>query len=1382
MANVFISHSSADSAWADKLHGWMITDGHQVFLDQHQNDGIVVGDEWERRLYERLRWADAVVCLVTQSYLESVWCAGEIGAARALGIEILPVRVGSADGSHKLLKSIQAVDVSESPEQAQQVLLSRLNVIDGGGGRGWPDDKTPYPGLRSFELDEHRVFFGRGSEITAIAERLRSPERNTAAVLTVVGPSGCGKSSLVRAGVAARIAGEGYWLVVPPIVPGTDPLGSLARALGELARERKIEFDSATFRQQLEVKGLNGIATDLLLAAGVQSRCKLLVVVDQLEELVTQTEADDRAKFVTSLAPALGGPIQVLATVRPEYLDALARDSSVGALTLRLQPIRPLDYEALRAVVEQPARVAGLRFEDGLVDRLITDTGTGDALPLLAFTLRQLARGVGRGGQLTLQRYTDTGGVQGALRQQADEALQAACTVTGLTEEQVIAELLDLVTIDEQGHPSKRRVVFDESSPALAGLRPFLDGRLLTTETVRNTTLVTIAHDSFLVNWPPLKTEIDAHVSALRARRVVENAARDWVAGNHDRAALLQGRPLAKALEDTGAEVEPIQSVAREMLRIPLRPRRRRLTTRVDLDGAAQKFLEVSAARDRARRRWRVLQVLAVMAILAVIAGFAVNSAVAAQRSAREAIAQQLIADARGHLEDAADPHYLHKLLVGKSLSSTQGDPLYQVVVDTASTYKIMQNPPLPGDPGRGVDEDPELAPTQAMTVSGDGGLIATGGKGNTVRLWDADRGAQVGQIVLNGKSAVWGVAFDPGGNRLAVAADNDVQVFDPRTSDSISMTMQHPAEVTAVAFSRDGDLIATGDFAAKVRVWNANTGIVVDEFDSAPGVPSAVARSVAFSPTGDLLAYTSGGGVGLRDVRGHQDVAMSAPGALSLAVAFNPRGDRLAVGHVGGRLQLLDGHTLKPVGELQAHPGSVTSLGFSPDGNRLATGGGDNLVNVWEVASLSGAGAGGAEPPVPEYTFRGHTRTVTAVGFARGGLRIVSASQDGTAREWSALVGQPIRAHQGEIKAVAFSPDNLLVASGGSDGTIRLWNTKTGADSGTIGTPSKPGDPSRAITSLDYNRDGSQIVAASNDGRVSQWLTRTGEKIRDLSFADPPGGAPIDDKRIRGVTFDHEGKRIAAGGFDGVIRVWDAESGRPLVATRTDRSPVDSADGPYVVSSVAFSPDDKYLVTGSGFDVQQPGRQAKGNNLVQIWDAAMLDPVGPALRGTNLTTVYAVQFNRRGDQVMSANSDGTVWIWNVTTRETIGTKPLFRDQTPVYSLALAHNADWIATGAGGGTVRVWDPLGKPPEDTPLQGHRKLVLSVAVSPNDKMIVSGSADGNLRLWPGQPAPADVTKAICDKLTVNPSHAQWQTWAQGTEGYDAPCEGLDPAPDG
>ena len=114
----------------------------------------------------------------------------------------------------------------------------------------------------------------------------------------------------------------------------------------------------------------------------------------------------------------------------------------------------------------------------------------------------------------------------------------------GVTRAQVISALLDLVTIDEEGRPTKRRAVLDELSRTMVDeLDPFVDARLLSTEAEGERTVVGVAHESFLMNWRPLKDEIDAQAAALRARRVVENAANDWVASGATTADAAARRP-----------------------------------------------------------------------------------------------------------------------------------------------------------------------------------------------------------------------------------------------------------------------------------------------------------------------------------------------------------------------------------------------------------------------------------------------------------------------------------------------------------------------------------------------------------------------------------------------------------------------------------------------------------------------------------------------------------------------------------------------------------------------------------------------------------------------------------------------------------------------
>ena len=104
MARVFVSHSGADAALADELHRWLTDGSHQVFLDQHPHDGIEIGEEWQQRLHERLRWADAMVCLVTLAYVSSTWCTAEVSIAQSRGSRLLPI-LAEPRVIHPLLKA-----------------------------------------------------------------------------------------------------------------------------------------------------------------------------------------------------------------------------------------------------------------------------------------------------------------------------------------------------------------------------------------------------------------------------------------------------------------------------------------------------------------------------------------------------------------------------------------------------------------------------------------------------------------------------------------------------------------------------------------------------------------------------------------------------------------------------------------------------------------------------------------------------------------------------------------------------------------------------------------------------------------------------------------------------------------------------------------------------------------------------------------------------------------------------------------------------------------------------------------------------------------------------------------------------------------------------
>jgi hypothetical protein len=151
VARIFVSHASEDRECAGQLHQWLVGEGHEVFLDRDLRDGIPVGDEWDKRLHERLRWADVVICVVTSAAVASTWCSVEVGIALSRGSRVLPVRA-EAGVVHPLLRSIQHADLAVDSTAARAELVEALRRVDAVGGWGWPDDRSPFPGLRPLDV------------------------------------------------------------------------------------------------------------------------------------------------------------------------------------------------------------------------------------------------------------------------------------------------------------------------------------------------------------------------------------------------------------------------------------------------------------------------------------------------------------------------------------------------------------------------------------------------------------------------------------------------------------------------------------------------------------------------------------------------------------------------------------------------------------------------------------------------------------------------------------------------------------------------------------------------------------------------------------------------------------------------------------------------------------------------------------------------------------------------------------------------------------------------------------------------------------------------------------------------------------------------------
>jgi class 3 adenylate cyclase/WD40 repeat protein/energy-coupling factor transporter ATP-binding protein EcfA2 len=1129
--------------------------------------------------------------------------------------------------------------------------------------------ECPYRGLLAFGPEHRDVFFGREEVMDDVRSRI-APGR----LLVVVGASGSGKSSLLQAGVLAEAQ------------------------RGELPRAGSARLITPGSRPPLD---LGKDPSELL-------------IVDQFEEIYTQCrDVGHRARFVEAML-SRAGPVVI--GVRADFYGNLSTDPALAFAAASNQVLLgPMVDDDLRRAIAEPARLAGLRLERGLVDVVLRDVGgEPGALPLMSHALRETwERRVGR--KLTLEGYRESGGVSSALAQTAD----AVWEETAEHDRPLLRNLfLRLTGLGDDTEDTRRRVPVAELIPERSSeqaVRTLLERLVEARLVVLDEETAEVAHEVLIRRWPMLRRWIDEDREGIRVHRRLGDAARLWDASGREPADLYRGTRLDAALEWAGQNRASLNGTEREFL-----------------DASVEEAARTQRSQVKANRRL-LRALVAAGCLLAATAGllvWALFQRSNAVHSAKVATSLALASDATS----VVSTNVANALLL--ALTGYQTDPTPQARTAVTLALQTAQSSGVdailrscgevndvafvPGGTSLavgcyngntalwnlaepGTRDEPVILPGGSGCDSVDGVALDTGARtlasgcanGNTL-VWGVARGKLHGApVTIPGGSScdkVDHVAFGSRGHTLAVGCANGNTVLwpmahgKPRGGKEILPSGRSCSGVDDLDFGSGGRTLAVGCADGNTLLWAIASGKPhgVAAILPAGRVCDSV-NGIAFAPDGGTLAVAcDDGNTRLWRLDGGKPygdpITLAGGSACDAAedVAFGSGPGTLAIGCNNGDTVVWNLEAASPSRETLTFTGgsscdSVNAVAFAAGGATLAVGCADGNTALREIVA--------GKPDEEALTLPGGDRCggVNAVAFT-GPLAI--ACQNGDTVLWRVAAGRvrggPTTLPGGnrcrQALAIALAIDGRSLAVGCGNGDAVLRNVAARAPGRPITLPG--GSSCVKALAVAFGSGTGTLAVGCGNGNTLLWSTAAGKPPRRPTVL--PGGSSC--SVVYGLAFDSDGRTLAVGCFNGDTVLWNVVDGKPLGAP-TILPPGSSCDAVY---GVAFGPDGKTLAVG-----------CRNGNIV-LWSTAKARPHGLPVTLPSVGTcdpLLGVTFSSAGTLAASCKSGNAV-LWDIAKGKQVAgplTLPTVAGCENAYSLAFGSGGGPLAIGCANGNTTVWN-------------------------------------------------------------------------------------------
>ena len=599
----------------------------------------------------------------------------------------------------------------------------------------------------------------------------------------------------------------------------------------------------------------------------------------------------------------------------------------------------------------------------------------------------------------------------------------------------------------------------------------------------------------------------------------------------------------------------------------------------------------------------------------------------------------------------------------------------------------------------------------EAFAVSPDGKVLAVGTEESNcpILLYDLASGKKLGELPGHKgpkeRSFEAHLAFVTPTLLVSAGEDRTIRVWELSSKREVGRLVSSDRRriSTLVPFPNGHHVLGCGlddKTGGYWTVWDVATGKVLHQVDS---LPNGFVRA-ALAPDGHSIAISLGVGE-VEKEGGYNEVRL-----YSVSTGKEQRRWRTHSGRFPQR----------------------NSVAFAGDGKRIATGGADQKVRQWELAT-------GTEiaPAIEPYWYANH------VTYLDGSTLITFGSQN-VIKLWDVSTGKPkidLAGLESRLTALAFSPDgrHVVTGGGGGGGSLRVWEVARGKQVACLRDPQM-----WDVNCVHFSPDGKRILSADTGGVARLWDWSSGRQMG--AFSGHKGW-------LHAVAFSSDGKQFATGDEAGVVRVWDLAQGK-IVHTLRGHT--------HIVTDLVFTSDGRSLISASW------------DHSFRLWDLETGKEKYVVKGHTNVVTSLAL--SPGGLWLYSGSFDHTICVWETSSGKLCRVlKGQERDyNSSVEAIALSPDGTLLAAALGheATSVHLWDVLTGAKMGA-IPGHRDQVSKVAFSPDGRRLASGSWDTTALLW-------DVA-SLCPRRPKGDNKTVTTLWEELNSGdpekaYIAVCRGA------